>query len=96
MIQNPTSREIFNKIKPAYLKSGKHTTYNSTQQSFHIHNDGSKPKPFEVDLTLSFQESRQLEQKDIRARVTSMSTSYFNNFDNVAYRFGRQRISCVF
>lgn len=60
-----TSREIFNKIKPAYLKSVS-TTYNSTQQSFHIHNDGSKPKPFEVDLTLSFQESRQLEQKDIR------------------------------
>jgi hypothetical protein len=60
-----TSREIFNKIKPAYLKSV-NTTYNSTQQSFHIHNDGSKPKPFEVDLTLSFQESRQLEQKDIR------------------------------
>ena len=59
------SREIFNKIKPAYLKQV-NATYNTTQQSFHIHNDGSKPKPFEVDLTLTFQESRQLDQKDIR------------------------------
>ena len=30
------SREIFNKIKPAYLKSV-NATYNGTQQSFHIH-----------------------------------------------------------
>ena len=57
-------KQVFNKIKPAYLKAV-NTTYNQTQQSFHPSIDGGKPKPFEVDLTLSFQESEKLDKKDI-------------------------------
>jgi len=59
-------KQVFNKIKPAYLKAV-NTTYNQTQQSFHPSSDGSKPKPFEVDLTLSFQESLKLSKDDIKA-----------------------------
>jgi len=61
------AKEIFHKIKPAYLKSCG-TVYNATQQSFHpSENNYDKAKPFEVDLTLSFQESRQLVSQDIEA-----------------------------
>ena len=61
------AKEVFNKIKPAYLKSCA-TVYNATQQSFHpSENTYDKAKPFEVDLTLSFQESRQLVSQDIEA-----------------------------
>ena len=60
-----SSRDILNKIKPCYLKTVS-TVYNSTQQVFHVHEDGTSPKPFEVDLTLSFMEAQQLDQKDIR------------------------------
>lgn len=60
------AKEVFNKIKPAYLKSCA-TVYNATQQSFHpSENTYDKAKPFEVDLTLSFQESRQLVSEDIK------------------------------
>ena len=61
------AKEVFHKIKPSYLKSCG-TVYNATQQSFHpSENVYDKAKPFEVDLTLSFQESRQLVSQDIEA-----------------------------
>ena len=55
-----TPNPIYHKIKPCYL-TGLTTTYNKSQNGAHVGG-----KPFEVDLTLTFQESRQLDQKDIR------------------------------
>jgi len=56
--------EVLNKIKPAYLRAV-NTVYNGTQQSFHKSRNNGKAKPFEVDLTLSFQESIKLTREDI-------------------------------
>ena len=56
--------EVLNKIKPAYLRAV-NTVYNGTQQSFHKSRNNGKAKPFEVDLTLSFQESIKLTHQDI-------------------------------
>jgi hypothetical protein len=56
--------DVLNKIKPAYLRAV-NTVYNGTQQSFHQSRNNEKAKPFEVDLTLSFQESLKLTREDI-------------------------------
>ena len=56
---------FLNKIKPAYLKAV-NTVYNGTQQSFHAPRNNGKAKPFEVDLTLSFQESLKLTKEDVK------------------------------
>mgnify|MGYP000026463744 CR=1 FL=1 len=58
MMYNGT--QIFNKLKPCYLRAVT-TSFNSTQQSFH--SDGT---PTEIDLTLTFQESRTLNKQDIK------------------------------
>ena len=57
--------DVLNKIKPAYLKAV-NTVYNGTQQSFHAPRNNGKAKPFEVDLTLSFQESLKLTKEDVK------------------------------
>jgi len=56
--------DVLNKIKPAYLRAV-NTVYNGTQQSFHQSRNNGKAKPFEVDLTLSFQESLKLTREDV-------------------------------
>ena len=56
--------DVLNKIKPAYLRAV-NTVYNGTQQSFHAPRGDEKAKPFEVDLTLSFQESLKLTSEDV-------------------------------
>lgn len=53
-------QQVFNKLKPCYLRAVT-TAFNSTQQSFH--SDGT---PLEIDITLTFQESRTLNKQDIR------------------------------
>ena len=58
MMYNGT--QIFNKLKPCYLRAVT-TSFNATQQSFH--SDGT---PTEIDLTLTFQESRTLNKQDIK------------------------------
>jgi hypothetical protein len=58
------NNEVLNKIKPAYLRAV-NTVYNGTQQSFHQSRNGGTAKPFEVDLTLTFQESLKLTRQDV-------------------------------
>ena len=58
------NNDVLNRIKPAYLRAV-NTVYNGTQQSFHKSRNSGKAKPFEVDLTLSFQESIRLTHQDI-------------------------------
>ena len=58
------NNDVLNKIKPAYLRAV-NTVYNGTQQSFHQSRNDGKAKPFEVDLTLTFQESLKLTRQDV-------------------------------
>ena len=58
------NNEVLNRIKPAYLRAV-NTVYNGTQQSFHQSRNGGTAKPFEVDLTLTFQESLKLTRQDV-------------------------------
>ena len=54
-----TPNPIYHKIKPCYL-TGLTTTYNKSQNGAHVGG-----KPFEVDLTLNFQESLALNRVDV-------------------------------
>ena len=58
------NNDVLNKIKPAYLRAV-NTVYNGTQQSFHQSRNDGTAKPFEVDLTLTFQESLKLTRQDV-------------------------------